>query len=191
MQPRSDEWPYCTDESAGGQQGKLLVPGIYDTVAKLTPEEEKLYDAIDFDMVMTYSDTAWTGPRPEPGPIIMPKYGYRYKLQSKNIHVQEYIPIGCVSPASVAISIGGGCLPGGGGCPGGVVSAWGGVCSGDVSVQGACVQEGVWLRGWLPGAGCFQGGFTLPILSWSLWSSVWTNHKSSVSRYKEVHGVCL
>ena len=39
-------------------KGKLLVPGIYDTVAKLTPEEEKLYDAIDFDMVMTYSDTA-------------------------------------------------------------------------------------------------------------------------------------
>ena len=32
-------------------KGKLLVPGIYDTVAKLTPEEEKLYDAIEFDMV--------------------------------------------------------------------------------------------------------------------------------------------
>ena len=32
-------------------KGKLLVPGIYDTVAKLTPEEEKLYEAIDFDMV--------------------------------------------------------------------------------------------------------------------------------------------
>ena len=39
-------------------KGKLLVPGIYDTVAKLTAEEEKLYDGIDFDMVMTYSDTA-------------------------------------------------------------------------------------------------------------------------------------
>ena len=32
-------------------KGKILVPGIYDTVAKLTPDEEKLYDAIEFDMV--------------------------------------------------------------------------------------------------------------------------------------------
>ena len=52
-------------------KGKLLVPGIYDTVAKLTPEEEKLYDAIDFDMVMIYSDRTGTGTvvRTGPGPI--------------------------------------------------------------------------------------------------------------------------
>ena len=34
-------------------KGKILVPGIYETVAKLTLEEEKLYDPIDFDMVRT------------------------------------------------------------------------------------------------------------------------------------------
>ena len=32
-------------------KGKIMVPDIYDTVAKMTPEEEKLYDAIEFDMV--------------------------------------------------------------------------------------------------------------------------------------------
>ena len=37
-------------------KGKILVPGIYDTVARLTPEEEKLYDAIDFDMVRNVED---------------------------------------------------------------------------------------------------------------------------------------
>ena len=43
-------------------KGKLLVPGIYDTVAKLTPEEEKLYDAIDFDMVShIFQDCHGTG----------------------------------------------------------------------------------------------------------------------------------
>ena len=31
--------------------GKILVPGIYDTVQTLTPEEEELYKPIDFDMV--------------------------------------------------------------------------------------------------------------------------------------------
>jgi nonspecific dipeptidase len=30
--------------------GKILVPGVYDTVALVTPEEEALYEAIDFDM---------------------------------------------------------------------------------------------------------------------------------------------
>jgi len=32
------------------QKGKILVPGLYDSVAKVTPEEEKLYDNIEFDM---------------------------------------------------------------------------------------------------------------------------------------------
>ena len=32
-------------------KGKILVPGIYDTVAKLTRAEEDLYEPIDFDMV--------------------------------------------------------------------------------------------------------------------------------------------
>lgn len=31
--------------------GKILVPGINDAVAKLTEEEKKLYDPIDFDKV--------------------------------------------------------------------------------------------------------------------------------------------
>ncbi len=30
-------------------KGKILVPGIYDSVTPLTPEEEKLYEKIDFD----------------------------------------------------------------------------------------------------------------------------------------------
>lgn len=30
-------------------KGKILVPGIYDSVLPLTPEEEKLYEKIDFD----------------------------------------------------------------------------------------------------------------------------------------------
>ena len=32
-------------------KGKILVDGMYDSVAKLTPEEDKLYEPIDFDMV--------------------------------------------------------------------------------------------------------------------------------------------
>ena len=32
-------------------KGKILVPGVYDSVAELTAEEAKLYDAIDFDTV--------------------------------------------------------------------------------------------------------------------------------------------
>ena len=32
-------------------QGKILVPGIYDSVAKLTEEEKKLYETIEFDPV--------------------------------------------------------------------------------------------------------------------------------------------
>ncbi len=33
-------------------KGKILIPGIYDSVAPLTEEEKKLYESIDFDMVM-------------------------------------------------------------------------------------------------------------------------------------------
>ena len=29
-------------------KGKILIPGIYDSVAKLTDEEKKLYESIDF-----------------------------------------------------------------------------------------------------------------------------------------------
>ncbi len=31
-------------------KGKILVPGVYDHVAKLTDEEKKLYEKIEFDM---------------------------------------------------------------------------------------------------------------------------------------------
>lgn len=31
-------------------KGKILVPGLYDHVAKLTDEEKKLYEKIEFDM---------------------------------------------------------------------------------------------------------------------------------------------
>lgn len=31
--------------------GKILIPGINDSIAKLTAEEEKLYGPIDFDAV--------------------------------------------------------------------------------------------------------------------------------------------
>jgi nonspecific dipeptidase len=31
-------------------KGKILIPGMYDSVAKVTAEEEKLYETIDFDM---------------------------------------------------------------------------------------------------------------------------------------------
>lgn len=31
-------------------KGKLVIPGIYDDVAKLTDEERELYDKIEFDM---------------------------------------------------------------------------------------------------------------------------------------------
>ncbi len=34
-------------------KGKILVPGLYDSVATVTEEESKLYDPIDFDMVRT------------------------------------------------------------------------------------------------------------------------------------------
>lgn len=30
--------------------GKILIPGIYETVAPLTNEEKQLYDKIDFDL---------------------------------------------------------------------------------------------------------------------------------------------
>lgn len=32
-------------------KGRILIPGIYNTVANLTEEERKLYDSIDFVMV--------------------------------------------------------------------------------------------------------------------------------------------
>lgn len=32
-------------------RGSILIPGIKEMVAPLTPEEEKLYDTIDFDVV--------------------------------------------------------------------------------------------------------------------------------------------
>lgn len=32
-------------------KGRILIPGIYDSVAKLTEEEKKLYEPIDFDPV--------------------------------------------------------------------------------------------------------------------------------------------
>ena len=35
------------------RQGKLLIPGIYDKVAKLEAAEAELYKPIDFDMVQT------------------------------------------------------------------------------------------------------------------------------------------
>lgn len=31
-------------------KGKIIVPGIYDHVAKLTDDEKKLYEKIEFDM---------------------------------------------------------------------------------------------------------------------------------------------
>ena len=34
-------------------KGKILVPGLYDSVATVTEEESNLYDPIDFDMVRT------------------------------------------------------------------------------------------------------------------------------------------
>ena len=34
-------------------KGKILVPGIYETVAPLTDEEKKLYENIDFTPVIT------------------------------------------------------------------------------------------------------------------------------------------
>lgn len=33
------------------KDGKILIPGIYDRVAKVTDEEKLLYEAIDFDTV--------------------------------------------------------------------------------------------------------------------------------------------
>lgn len=32
------------------KKGKILVPGIYDDVAKVTDEEKKLYEKIEFDL---------------------------------------------------------------------------------------------------------------------------------------------
>lgn len=39
----------CTG-SLVDKRGKILVPGIYDSVAPLTAEEQKLYEKIDFDL---------------------------------------------------------------------------------------------------------------------------------------------
>lgn len=32
------------------KKGKILIPGVYETVASLTNEEQQLYDKIDFDL---------------------------------------------------------------------------------------------------------------------------------------------
>lgn len=32
------------------KRGKILIPGVYDSVAPLTDEEKKLYEKIDFDL---------------------------------------------------------------------------------------------------------------------------------------------
>ena len=39
--------------------GKILVPGVYDKVQKLTDEELKTYDPIDFDMVSVCACWLW------------------------------------------------------------------------------------------------------------------------------------
>jgi hypothetical protein len=36
-------------------KGKILVPGVNDTVKELTEAEAKLYEVIDFDMVSNFS----------------------------------------------------------------------------------------------------------------------------------------
>lgn len=36
-------------------KGKIQIPGIMDDVAPVTPEEDKLYDKIDFDSVRQLS----------------------------------------------------------------------------------------------------------------------------------------
>ena len=35
--------------------GKIQIPGIYDTVAKVTEDETKSYDPIEFDLVSCYA----------------------------------------------------------------------------------------------------------------------------------------
>lgn len=37
------------------KNGKILIPGVYDRVAKVTEEEKKLYEPIDFDIVSCVS----------------------------------------------------------------------------------------------------------------------------------------
>lgn len=34
------------------KNGNILIPGVYDSVSKVTDEERKLYETIDFDMVI-------------------------------------------------------------------------------------------------------------------------------------------
>ena len=36
------------------EKGKVLIPGVNDSVRELTPEEEALYDDLDFDMVRIF-----------------------------------------------------------------------------------------------------------------------------------------
>lgn len=36
-------------------KGKILIPGIYDTVAKVTEEERRSYDTIEFNLVWLYT----------------------------------------------------------------------------------------------------------------------------------------
>ena len=37
------------------EKGNILIPGVNDSVRELTPEEEALYDGLDFDMVRMFS----------------------------------------------------------------------------------------------------------------------------------------
>ena len=36
-------------------KGNILVPGVNDSVRDLTPEEEKLYENLDFDKVYSFT----------------------------------------------------------------------------------------------------------------------------------------
>ena len=43
-------------------KGKILVPGVNDTVKAVTPEEKALYDPIEFDMVSSCNwFSGWLG----------------------------------------------------------------------------------------------------------------------------------
>nr|CAB3231965.1 cytosolic non-specific dipeptidase-like [Phallusia mammillata] len=65
------------------QKGKILIPGVCDTVAKVTPEELKSYDPIDFDLEEYKKDVGVKGLlHPSKKDILM----HRWRYSSLSLH---------------------------------------------------------------------------------------------------------
>lgn len=71
------------------KKGKILVPGMYEDVAKVTDEEKKLYEKIDFDMV-EYAKDVGAGKLLHDTKVWMVMFKY---FRNEESFVLSYLPL--------------------------------------------------------------------------------------------------